>query len=154
MEREMIRIPVADIRGVLQELCAYIPYFEVRVGGTFRFQYWDEETGELKDMEGYEESNRHVMFPDPVSDDETWHAFRELFLRKIWEPFLSHYDGPVNCLHTKTSDRSQPEHQLIWLLQTLAYAVVHERLCTGYTTACMKDGTYLKLLMQIKGVLS
>ena len=149
----MIRISVADIRQPLLELCTYIPYFEERVGGTFRFQYRDEETGELKDMEGYEESNQYAMFPDPVSDDEKWRAFRNLFFRKIWEPFLSHCDGPASFLHAQTGDRSRPEDRLIRLLRDLAYAIVHERQCTGYTAMCMKDGTYLNLLMQIKEML-
>ncbi len=145
----MIRISVADIRQPLLELCTYIPYFEERVGGTFRFQYRDEETGELKDMKGHEESNQYAMFPDPVSDDEIWSAFRNLFFCQIWEPFLSHCDGPA----LEIGDLSRPEDRLIQLLRELAYAIVHERLCTGYTAMCMKDGIYLKILMRIKEVL-
>ena len=61
MGKDMIEVPVAEIRETLQELCTYIPYFEERVGANFKVLCWDEELDEWKDMEGYEEHNRHAL---------------------------------------------------------------------------------------------
>ena len=151
MEDDLVKVPVAEIRPALLELCAYIPYFEERVGGTFKFQYWDEETDELKDMEGYEEHNRDAMFPDPNWDD-TWYAFRNILIRRIRDKFgnctMLKYFGK-----TKIDDWDLPEDKLGWPVFNLTVDAIHERMFTGYTEICMERGIYLRHLKNIASVL-
>ena len=154
MEVNEIKISVAELRPALVWLFEYIPYLEERVGGTFKFQYWDEETEELKDMEGHEESNRLAKFPDPVSDDETWSEFRHRLIRDVYDKFFIYCKPPKKYVGTKYSAWTMPEDKLYWLLNNLLFAVIHERLCTGYTEVCMKDGTYLRILMRLKELLA
>lgn len=151
MEWESFRVPVAEIREALLELCTYIPYFEERVGGTFKFQYCDELTGEWKDYEGYEEANRQASFPDPLSD-ETYEKFNDTVIRNVTHKFIA-TDMWSRFRKTKMSDWELPVDKLGWLLEWLTYAVIHERMFTGYTAMCMKDGTYLRLLKGIGTVL-
>ena len=155
MEKDMIEVPVSEIREPLQELFTYIPYFEERVGGTFKFQYWDEETGELKDYEGHEEANRQAQFPDPVCDDETFAKFKHTLFREIYDKFLDLYAEKIfsRYVDTKFRDWESPVDKLCWSLRELLFAAVHERLFTGYTVVCMEDGTYLRLLKKIKAML-
>ena len=152
MEYQIIRVPVAEIRETLLELCTYIPYFEERVGGTFKFQYPDEQTDELKDYEGYEESNRHASFPDPLFDD--W--FKK-FKRNMIQNVTSKFSGSdlfSRFRDTELCDWKLPADKLGWLLDMLSYTVIHERMCTGFTAMCMKSGTYLQLLKHIEAVLA
>lgn len=150
----MIEVPVSEIREPLLELCTYIPYFEERVGGTFKFQYWDEETGELKDMEGYEEANRQASFPDPVYDG-TFQKFKDTLFREIYYKFLRLDAEEIfsRYVDTKFSDWEPQVEKLGFLLGRLLYFAVGERMCTGYTAACMKKGTYMPLLEKIKAIL-
>ena len=150
MEVNEIKISVAELRPALVGLFEYIPYLEERVGGTFKFQYWDEETKELKDMEGCEESNRLAKFPDPVCDDETWTGFKHKLIRDVYDKFFIYCKPPKRYVGTKYSEWTTPEDKLRWLLNNLLFAVVHERLRTGYTAVCMKDGTYLRILKRLK----
>ena len=137
MEREMIRIPVADIRGVLQELCAYIPYFEERVGGTFKSRY---RNGTICEM------------ADPVFD-ESFVRFKQIYVGGICDKF-SCCDLHGRFGRTKMSAWHSPEDKLGWLLFQLGFAIIHERLCTGYTAICMRNGTYLRLLKHMEEVLA
>lgn len=151
-EDSVVRVSVSEIREPLLELFTYIPYFEERVGGTFKFQYWDEETGEVKDVEGYEEANRQASFPNPVLD-ETFHKFKHTLIREIYDKF-EYADGMWSRFpNTKLGDWESPMDKLGFLLQRLLYAAIHERMCTGYTGVCMKNGIYLRLLEKIKAVL-
>ena len=154
MEKDMIEVPVSEIREPLQGLFTYIPYFEERVGRTFKFQYWDEETGELKDMEGYEEANRQASFPDPVHDG-TWQKFKHTLFREIYDKFLDLYAEKIfsRYVDTKFRDWESPVDKLCWSLSELLFAAVHERLFTGYTAVCMEAGTYMFLLKKIKAIL-
>ena len=152
MEYKIIRVPVAEIREALLELCTYIPYFEERVGGTFKFQYPDEQTDELKDYEGYEESNRQASFPDPVFD-ERFKKFKSTMLQNVTDKF-STSDLWTRFRNTELRDWELPADKLCWLLENLTYTVIHERMCTGFTAMYMNDGTYLQLLKQLEAVLA
>ena len=101
MEVNEIKISVGEFRPALVWLFEYIPYLEERVGGTFKFQYWDEKTEELKDMEGYEESNRLAKFPDPVSDDETWTELKHMLIRDVYDKFFVYCKPPKRYVGTK-----------------------------------------------------
>ena len=152
MEYQIIRVPVAEIREALLELCTYIPYFEERVGGTFKFQYPDEQTDELKDYEGYEESNRQASFPDPLFD-ERFKKFKTTILHNVIGKF-SGSDLFSRFRDTELCNWELPADKLGWLLDMLSCAVIHERMCTGFTAIRMKDGTYLELLKNLEAVLA
>ena len=106
----------------------------------------------MKDVEGYEESNRTAMFPDPVSNDETWYAFRKITIGKISDKFM-YGSLAARFRETRLSDWERTENKLGQLLFELIFAVIHERMSTGYTELCMKKGEYLKFLRLIKGLL-
>ena len=72
-----------DFRETLEELFAFIPYFEERVNGTFKFQYYDGEKKQLVDYDGYEEKNRVAKFPDPMYDSK-FERFKCILFEKIW----------------------------------------------------------------------
>ena len=118
MGDDLVKVPVADIRQTLLELCAYIPYFEERVGGTFKVQYRDEETDELKDMEGYEGHNWNAKFPDPAYD-ETFIEFRRICYMHIYDKFLLFRADLKRFWRTKKSEWKLPEDQLGRLLAQL-----------------------------------
>ena len=79
-----------NFREALEELFAFIPYFEERVNGTFKFQYYDGEKKQIADYDGYEEANRNAKFPDPMYD-ETFSRFESIFWEKIGQKITPSY---------------------------------------------------------------
>ena len=139
-----VEFSIGEFREPVEELFAFIPYFEERVNGTFKFQYYDDDTETLRDFEGYEEKNKIARFEDPVYD-ETWNAFQKIVCRNIGEK-LQKYPHPGKTSKTESS----PEEYFHGLLRDLLCDVIHERLFTGFTALCMKNGRYLHKLLQIK----
>ena len=135
-------------RDALEELFAFIPYFEERVNGTFKFQYFDDKTNRLVDYEGYEEKNRVAKFPDPVYD-KTFGRFKRIFLEKIWMDVESVPRPSVD----KQEELSFQELFLLVIFE-LARNIFHERMCTGNTAGCMARGSYLVDLNVLQGMLN
>ena len=127
-----------DFRETLKKLFAFIPYFEERVNGTFKFQEFDEKSGKLTDFEGYEEYNKTAKFEDPVFDD-CWNSFRSIVCSELLDK--------VGRFQELSEDR------FLKLLRQLCYDAIHERMCTGYTIQCMAKGIYLKELNELQQML-
>lgn len=139
-----------DFRETLEELFAFIPYFEERVNGTFKFQYYDGEKKQLVDYDGYEEKNRVAKFPDPMYDSK-FERFKCILFEKIWNKLgLGFGFRPP---HPQEKELSPDE--LFWfILYELIRDVVHERMCTGNTASCMASGTYLNELKVLQGIMN
>lgn len=135
-----------DIREPLEELFAYIPYFEERVHGTFKFQYYDEEKDQMVDFEGYEEKNRAAKFPYPT-DDETFVRFKDLFIEKIWA------QRTIPRPPKTEIEKLSPQQLFMNVLFALSFDLIHERLCTGHTAWCMEKGRYLMELKLLQSML-
>jgi len=145
---EKIDFTPKDIRKELEELFTFIPYFEERVNGTFKFQYFDGEKDQLVDYEGYDEKNRAAKFPDPMYD-KTFAGFKHIFIEKI-SPKLKPALRPSL---QKPEGEYTPQELFLLVLFELRRDIVHERLCTGHTASCMKAGVYLKELKVLQGML-
>jgi len=145
MEKKAIISP-EDIRNELEELFTFIPYFEERVHGTFKFQYYDEEKDQMIDFEGYEEANRTAKFPYPT-DDEPFERFKHLFIERIW--FKWEIPRPPKTELEKLS----LQQFFMNVLFALSFDLIHERLCTGHTAWCMEKGRYLKELKLLQCIL-
>ena len=139
-----VEFSIEKFRESVEELFVFIPYFEERVNGTFKFQYYDDDTETLCDFEGYEEKNKIAQFEDPVYD-ETWQTFERIACRNIWYK-LQEYPHPGKTSKTESS----PDEYFHGLLRDLLHDIFHERLCTGFTALCIKNGRYLHKLLQIK----
>lgn len=126
-----------DFQETLEKLFTFIPYFEERLNGTFKFQYCDGEYGKIADFEGYEEYNKTAKFEDPLLD-ETWEVFHKIVCRELWERVKL-----VQYFPAKDTDFYR-------LLRKLCYDTVHERMCTGYTASCIAKGIYLDELQQLQ----
>lgn len=125
-----------DFRGTIENLLQFVPYFEARVNGTFKFQTINDKTGEITDLEGYEEYNKTAKFSDPLFDFQ-WKSFhltvcRELVVR-------------VNLVQ----NFSEEDADFFNLLRKLCHDTVHEKTCTGYTASCISKGIYLNELRQL-----
>ena len=125
-----------DFRGTIKQLLQFIPYFEARVNGTFKFQTRNDTTGEITDLEGYEEYNKTAKFSDPLFDFQ-WKSFHLTVCRELV--------GRVNLVQ----NFSEEDADFFNLLRKLCYDTVHERMCAGYTASCISKGTYLNELMQL-----
>ena len=60
MEEKRVFSP-EDFRDVLEKLFPYIPYFEERVNGTFKFRYYDTPETRKMDPEAYDRSQTELM---------------------------------------------------------------------------------------------
>jgi len=128
-----------DFREDLEALFTYIPYFEERVNGTFKFRYYDSPKEREIDPEAYDRSQK-AKYPDPMTD-ETYLVFREIVLKKIackvkrssWTP-------------NKELGELSPKELFTNILFSLVYDTVHERMCTGHTAYCMESGSFLREL--------
>ncbi len=145
MDKKTVFSP-EDIRKELEELFTFIPYFEERVHGTFKFQYYDEEEDQLVDFEGYEEANRTAKFPYPT-DDETFERVKQLFLEKIWAKWEIPRPPKIEV------EKLSPQQFFMNTLFALSFDLIHERLCTGHTAWCMKNGRYLMELKLLQNIL-
>lgn len=143
---EKILYSPEDVRETLEELFTYIPYFEERVNGTFKFQYYDEEKDQMVDFEGYEEKNRAAKFPYPT-DDEAFEEFKQIFFGKNGFRVTRQSYTP----EPESGELSFQEH-FTNVLFCLTYDLVHERLCTGHTAWCMASGRYLRELILLQGM--
>ena len=137
-----------DFREALEKLFEFIPYFEERVNGTFKFQYYDDEKKQIADYEGYEEANRNAKFPDPMYD-ETFSRFEGIFWEKIGQKITPSY----RASSTEAGEMS-PQELFTALLFDLKYDILHERMCTGHTAYCMKNGNYLQELKLLRFLLN
>ena len=145
---EKIEFAPEDFREALEELFAFIPYFEERVNGTFKFQYYEDEKDQIVDYDGYEEANRNAMFPDPMFD-ETFRRFKSVFWEKIGHKVTQTY----RASSTEAGEMS-PQELFAALLFDLKYDMIHERMCTGHTAYCMKNGNYLQELKLLRVLLN
>ena len=125
-----------DFRGTIENLLQFVPYFTERVNGTFKFQTRNDTTGEITDLEGYEEYNKRAKFPDPLFDSQ-WKSFHLTVCDQLVER--------VNLIQ----DFSEENADFFNLLRKLCYDTVHERMCTGYTASCISKGIYLNELRQL-----
>ena len=125
-----------DFRGSIEKLFQFVPYFEKRVNGTFKFQTRNDTTGKITDLEGYEEYNKTANFSDPLFDFQ-WKSFHLIVCIELVER--------VNLVQ----DFPEENADFFNLLRKLCYDTVHERMCTGYTASCISKGIYLKELRQL-----
>ena len=137
-----------DFRDALEELFEFIPYFEERVNGTFKFQYYEDEKDQIVDYDGYEEANRNAKFPDPMYD-ETFSRFKSIFWEKIGHKVTQAYRAS-----SKEAGEMSPKELFAALLFELKYDTLHERMCTGHTAYCMKNGNYLQELKLLRVLLN
>ena len=147
---EKINFSPEDFREAMEELFAFIPYFEERVNSTFKFQYFDDKTNRLVDYEGYEEKNRVAKFPDPMYDPK-FERFKCILFEKIGDKlgFGFGYRPP------NPQEKVLSPVELFWfILYELVRDVVHERMCTGNTAYCMKNGNYLQKLKLLQVLLN
>ena len=130
-----------DFREVLEELFTYIPYFEERVNGTFKFRYYEDCTEEdkLAYPEEYEKSQK-AKYPDPMTDN-TYLAFREIVLGKIARKV-----DRRSWTSSKDLGELSPKELFTNILYRLVYDTIHERMCTGHTAYCMEKGVFLREL--------
>lgn len=138
-------------RETLEELFAYIPYFEERVNGTFKFQYYDGEKDRIVDYDGYEEKNRAAQFSDPMYD-ETYSKFKYTFLEKIGFELKPASRPPFHKF--LESGKFTPQELFADILFQLKYDTIHERMYTGHTAWCMKNGIFLRELKLLQILLN
>lgn len=138
MEEKRVFSP-EDFRDVLEKLFPYIPYFEERVNGTFKFRYYDAPETRKMDPEAYDRS-QNAKYPDPMMD-RTYLEFREIVLKEI--------AGKVDrrsWIQNKEMGELSPKELFTSILFSLVYDTIHERMCTGHTAYCMESGRFLKEL--------
>ena len=138
MEEKRVYSP-EDFRDVLEKLFPYIPYFEERVNGTFKFRYYDTPETRKMDPEAYDRS-QNAKYPDPMMD-RTYLEFKEIVLKEI--------AGKVDrrsWIQNKEMGELSPKELFTSILFSLVYDTIHERMCTGHTAYCMESGRFLKEL--------
>lgn len=126
-----------DLQETLEKLFEFIPYFEERLNGTFKFRYYDYENGKIADFEECEEYNKTAKFEDPLFD-ETWEVFYKIVSRELLEKVKN--------------IKENPKDTFLKLLKRLCCDTIHERMFTGYTALCMAKGIYLNELKQLRDI--
>ena len=81
--------------------------------------------------------------------DETFSRFKSIFWEKIGHKVTQAYR-----VSSKEVGEMSPQELFAALLFDLKYDTVHERMCTGHTAYCMKNGNYLQELKLLRVLLN